>query len=425
MFDLVAAFIGLTTLLTYINYRFVKLPPAIGVMATALVLSLVAHLIALAGYPLLEARMQHLIRDIDFSQVLMTWFLPALLFAGALHVNFADLREFRWPIGLLATVGVVISTLAVGTAAFYLFAALGWEIGYIYCLLFGALISPTDPIAVMGILKTSGAPRPLQYTIIGESLFNDGSAIVTFSILLGVLALGQAPTPGDIGILFAKEAIGGIVFGLALGFLGFRMLRTISDHQVTIMVTLAMVFGGAAIAAKLHVSAPIAMVVAGLIIGNHGRQLAMDEETRTIVDDLWEVIDSILNALLFALIGLELLILPLSWMHIFAAMLLGLIVLGARFVTIAPAVVLARKLGKIIPSGTSRVLTWGGLRGGVSVALVLSLPNGSERDTLLALTYVVVLVSILVQGLSVSKLVSYHFGQKADPGQVGTQAKGY
>lgn len=425
MFDLVAAFIGLTTLLTYINYRFIKLPPAIGVMATALVLSLLAHLLTMAGYPLIEAEMQHLIQDIDFSQVLMTWFLPALLFAGALHVNFADLREFRWPIGLLATVGVVLSTFAVGTAAFYLFEAIGWKISYIYCLIFGALISPTDPIAVMGILKTSGAPRPLQYTIIGESLFNDGSAIVAFSILLGVLALGQAPTAGDIGLLFAKEAIGAIVFGGVMGYIGFRMLRTISDHQVTIMLTLAMVFGGAALAEKLHVSAPIAMVVAGLIIGNHGRHLAMDDSTRESLDAFWEVIDSILNALLFALIGMELLILPFHWLHVMAAMLLGLIVLGARLFTIAPAVVLARKLGKAVPPGTSRLLTWGGLRGGVSVALVLSLPPGFERDTLVALTYIVVLVSILVQGLSVGKLVSYHFGDKDDPGRVGTVAKGY
>lgn len=425
MFDLVAAFIGLTTLLTYVNYRFIKLPATIGVMATALVLSLLVHLIALAGYPLIELEMQHLIQDIDFSQVLMTWFLPALLFAGALHVNFADLKEFRWPIGLLATLGVVISTFAVGTAAHYLFWALGWDINYVYCLLFGALISPTDPIAVMGILKTSGAPRPLQYTIVGESLFNDGSAIVAFSILLGVLALGQAPTASDIAILFAEEAIGGIVFGLALGYVGFRMLRTISDHQVSLMLTLAMVFGGAALAEKLHVSAPIAMVVAGLIIGNHGRHLAMDDATRASVDAFWEVIDSILNALLFALIGMELLILPFHWMHVVTAMLLGLIVLAVRIGTIAPAVVLARKLGKDIPTGTSRLLTWGGLRGGVSVALVLSLPAGEARDTLVALTYIVVLVSILVQGLTVGRLVKYHFGESEDPGQVGTEAKGY
>src|SRR5690606_25208771 len=188
--------------------------------------------------------------------------------------------------------------------------------------------------------------------------------------------------------LFAEEALGGIAFGLAMGYLAFYLLRTISEHQVTIMLTLAMVFGGAALAAKMDVSAPIAMVVAGLIIGNHGRKFAMDDETRATLDTFWEVIDSILNALLFALIGLELLVVPLSWLHVFAAMLLGLIVLAARFVTIAPAVVLARQFDRVMPAGTSRVLTWGGLRGGVSVALVLALPAGDERDTLLALTYV-------------------------------------
>jgi len=419
MLDLVALFIGLTTLLAYVNYRFIKLPPAIGVMAMALLLSALAQLATFSGYEVLEDHISHLVRDIDFTEVLMTWFLPALLFAGALHVDLNDLKEFKWQIGGLATLGVIVSTFVVGWLAEFVFGAVGWEISLVYCLLFGALISPTDPIAVMGILKTSGAPRPLQSTITGESLFNDGSAIVIFTILLGVLALGTPPTAIEISLLFLKEAVGGVVFGLGLGVIVYRMIRSISDHQITVLLTLALVFGGSALADELHVSAPITMVVAGLIIGNHGRRSAMDEVARRYVDGFWAVIDSILNSLLFALIGLELLVLPLTWMHVVIGLALGAVVLVARMIVIAPAVIVARFRGFYVPRGTSRVLMWGGLRGGVSVALALSLPPGFARDTILTVTYVVVLVSILVQGLTIGKVVARHFGQIEDPGQRG------
>lgn len=426
MLDLVAAFIGLTTLFTYLNYRFIRLPPAIGVMATALLLSLALHGLTALGYPLLELEMQELIREIDFSQVLMTWFLPALLFAGALHVDFRDLASYKWSIGFLATLGVLLSTFVTATLAYYSFALFGWEVSYLYCLLFGALISPTDPIAVMGILKTSGAPQPLQTTIVGESLFNDGTAVVLFSILLGVLAIGETPTLDTVTWLFVKEAIGGILFGLLLGYGFYFLLRTVSDHQVVVMLTLALVFAGAALSARLHVSAPIVAVVAGLIIGNVGRRRAMNEETRRYVDKFWELIDGILNTLLFALIGLELLLLPLSWLHVVAAFLLGGVVLVARYLTVAPGIFALRTLvrgARQIPSGTIRVLVWGGLRGGVSVALALSLPAGPERDLLLTLTYIVVLVSILLQGLSIGPLVRRLFGSEEDTPQEGAMAE--
>ncbi len=418
MLDLVAAFIGLTTLLTYVNYRFIGLPPAIGVMVTALLLSLALHGLALLGYPLLELEMQEIIREIDFSQVLMTWFLPALLFAGALHVNLDDLRSHKRAIGFLATVGVLFSTLVSAALAYYTFELFGWHLDFIYCLLFGALISPTDPIAVMGILKTSGAPKPLQMTIIGESLFNDGTAVVVFSIILGVLLIGETPTVAEVSWLFMKEAVGGILFGLLLGYGVFLLIRTVEQYQVVVMLTLALVFAGAALAARLHVSAPIVMVVAGLIIGNQGRTQAMTEEARRYVDGFWELIDEILNALLFALIGLELLLLPLSWLHVVAAVLLGGVVLLARYVTVAPGIFLMRRKrhdALKVPSGTIRVLVWGGLRGGVSVALALALPLGPERDLLLTLTYIVVLVSILLQGLSIGPLVRRTFGTRTVP----------
>ncbi|MFB8828373.1 cation:proton antiporter [Azotobacter sp. CWF10] len=413
MLDLAAAFIALTTLFTYLNYRLIRLPPAIGVMVGALLLSLLAYGLSALGYPVLELEIQEMIRRIDFSDVLMTWFLPALLFAGALHVNLDDLRSYRWPITFLATGGVLIGTFVVAGLAYYTFALFGWQVGFIYCLLFGALISPTDPIAVMGILKSSGAPKPLQTTIVGESLFNDGTAVVMFSILLGVLMIGHTPTIGQVSLLFLEEAVGGIVFGLLLGYVVYLLLSRVNEFQPSVMLTLALVFGGASLAAKLHVSAPIVMVVAGLIIGNHGRRHAMSDETRRYVDGFWVLIDEILNALLFALIGLELLVLPLTWLHVAAAILLGGAVLVARVLTIGPGIVLIRQLKSAqlqVAPGTVRILSWGGLRGGVSVALALALPQGPERDLLLALTYIVVLVSILVQGLTIGPLVRSLYG---------------
>jgi CPA1 family monovalent cation:H+ antiporter len=414
MLDLAAAFLALTTFFTYINYRFIKLPPTIGVMLTALVLSLIALGCSALGYPVLETEMQHIVSRIDFSDVLMTWFLPALLFAGALHVNLDDLRSYKWPIGILATGGVLISTFVVAWLAFHICGWFGWHLDFIYCLLFGALISPTDPIAAMGVLKTSGAPKPLQTTIVGESLFNDGTAVVLFSILLDVLNLGQTPSLGDFGLLFAKEAVGGIVLGVVLGYGVFYLLRQVDEHQPSVMLTLALVFGGSALATHLHVSAPIVMAVAGLIIGNQGRSKAMTDSTRRYVDGFWEVIDEILNALLFALIGLELLILPFGWLHAVAALLLGGAVLLSRVLTVAPMIAALRKLHGVadrqITRGTVRILAWGGLRGGVSVALALSLPLGDERELLLSLTYIIVLVSIIVQGLTVGPLVRSLYG---------------
>ena len=422
MLDLAASFIVFTTFITYLNYRFTRLPPTIGIMATALLFSAIAIGLSELGYPILHEESRELLRRIDFSSVLMTWFLPALLFAGALHVDLRDLHSYKWPIGLLATAGVLVSTLAVALLAYYSFGLFGWHVDFIYCLLFGALISPTDPIAVLGILKSAGAPKPLATTIVGESLFNDGTAVVVFAILLSVLNLGEAPTVAGVAGMFLHEAVGGVLFGAALGYGVLLMMRSIDQYQVEVMLTLALVIGGAALANHLHVSAPLAMVVAGLIIGNHGRTLAMSDETRRYLDKFWELIDEILNALLFALIGLELLLLPLSWLHVAAAMALGASVQLSRLLTLAPAIVLLRQkaLGRRqVPRGAIRILTWCGLRGGVSVALALSLPPGEERDLLLTLTYIVVLVSILVQGLSIGSLVRWIYPGQAPRGEQG------
>ncbi|MFF7706388.1 cation:proton antiporter [Pseudomonas sp. NPDC007930] len=404
MLEIVATFICLTTLLTYVNYRFIGLPPTIGVMVTALLFSLMLQGLSLVGYPGLEERVRELVSQIDFNDLLMNWMLAFLLFAGALHVNLADLKSYRWPIGLLATFGVLIATFIIGSLAFYIFAMFGWHVSFLYCLLFGALISPTDPIAVLGALRTANASKPLKMTIVGESLFNDGTAVVVFTVLLGIAQLGEAPTLGQTALLFVHEAIGGALFGGLIGYLVYRMIKGVEQYQVEVMLTLALVIGGSAMAYELHVSAPIAMVVAGLIIGNLGRNLAMNEMTRRYMDGFWELLDDMLNAVLFALIGLELLLLPFSWSHLAAAGMLAVAILLSRFLTVAPAIALARRW-RSIPAGTIRVLTWGGLRGGVSVALALALPNGPERDLLLSITYIVVLASILLQGLTVGKVV--------------------
>jgi len=276
----------------------------------------------------------------------------------------------------------------------------------LYCMVFGALISPTDPIAVMGILKSAGAPKNLELVIAGESLFNDGVGVVIFSLLLGMLASGDAPTLSRGGELLLREAGGGLLFGLALGYVTFRLLRSIDNYQVEVMLTLAAVMGGYALANRLHVSGPLAMVVAGLLIGNQGRALAMSDTTRHHVDLFWELLDEMLNAVLFVLIGMEVIVIQFTQGIAAAAFAAVGVTLVARWLTVGLPVTLWRGAFRL-PRGSGKVLTWGGLRGGISVALVLSLPPGAERETLLALTYCVVVFSILVQGLSIGRVVRH------------------
>jgi CPA1 family monovalent cation:H+ antiporter len=280
---------------------------------------------------------------------------------------------------------------------------LGLGLPFIYCLLFGALISPTDPIAVLSILKTTGAPKSLETKITGESLFNDGIGVVVFLVLLGV-ATGGELTAGHVAGLFLQEAVGGLVFGLLLGALGYYLLKNVDEYQVEVLITLALVMGGYSLAAALHLSGPIAVVVAGLMIGNHGRQLAMSEQTRQNLDTFWELLDEILNAVLFVLIGLELLLITYHQEYLIASVLLIPIVLLARFISVGVPIKLF-SLRRTFTRNVTKLMTWGGLRGGISVALALSLPEGPERDLILAVTYSVVIFSIAVQGLTIAPLV--------------------
>lgn len=403
LFHILALLLTASAVFSYINHRFLKLPTVIGIMLVALIFSLVLNMLEPLGIEL-ERDVQLMLASIDFNETLLHGMLSFLLFAGALHVNLNDLSQQRGVIFILATFGVVAAAFITGGLSWYMFGLVGLNIPFIYCLLFGALISPTDPIAVLGILKQCNAPKSLEAKIAGESLFNDGVAVVMFLVIIRIATGGSGISTGDVLLIFSQEAIGGILFGLGAGSITYWMLNSVDNYQVEILLTLALVTGGYTLADALHLSAPIAIVVAGLLIGNHGRVLAMSAKTREHLDTFWELVDEILNAVLFVLIGLEVLALVFIQEYLLAGLLAIPIVLLARFITVGIPITLMRRFRSFSPK-CIQVLTWGGLRGGVSVALALSLPDGETRDTLVAVTYAVVIFSILVQGLTIGPLI--------------------
>jgi monovalent cation:H+ antiporter, CPA1 family len=410
VFQIIAVLISVTALFSYLNFRFVKLPGTIGVMLIALLTSaavVAAGHLGLGGN--LQGHARHVLEQIDFDQALMQGMLCFLLFAGALHVNLSDLAEQKVVVLVLATVGVAISTVVVGSITYLVLGWLGLGLSYVYCLLFGALISPTDPIAVLGILKTARVPKSVETRIAGESLFNDGVGVVVFLVLSEIAIGHHSVTTGEVTGLFLKEAVGGALFGLAAGWIAYRMLRSVDNYQVEVLITLALVTGGYTLAAALHLSGPIAIVVAGLFIGNHGRRFAMSEKTRDHLDKFWELVDEILNAILFVLIGFEILVLTFSWPLLFAGVLAVPTVLFARWISIGVPLPVLRNWHEF-KRGELTLLTWGGLRGGISVALALSMPASAEREVILAVTYTVVVCSIAIQGLTVKRLVTRLFG---------------
>jgi CPA1 family monovalent cation:H+ antiporter len=403
LFDLAAIVISAAALFAWINHRWLKMPTTLGVMLLGLLLSLGLALMRRAGLDF-ATDVEAMLHQIDFDEALLHGMLSFLLFAGALHVDLESLRQHRWVVATLASVGVLISTAVLGLGAWGVFAAMGIPLPLIWCLLFGAVIAPTDPIAVMATLKRLGAPKALEIKIAGESLFNDGIGVVVFIVLLGI-ATGDAPASIEgIGKLFLFEAVGGALFGLLLGWVGFQLLRRVDKYDVEVLLTLAIVMGGYALAFRMHASAPIAIVVAGLYIGNHGRALAMTANTRERLDDFWELIDEILNAVLFLLIGVEVLVLTFNGQYLIAGLVLIPMALLARWVSVGLPISLFR-MRHAFPVRTVRILTWGGLRGGISVALALSLPPGPIRDQLLTATYAIVLFSLLVQGSTIGRLL--------------------
>lgn len=405
MLDIAAACLVITALLAYLNHRFVHLPTTIGVMAGALGLSLaLLGLDALGWFHQVRHFEQSLLQSIDFSEVLLEGMLSLLLFAGAMHIDLQALRAFRAPVLGLAFGGTLLSTAIVGWGLWLLLPLVGMPLPLLPCLVFGALISPTDPIAVLGILTSAGAPRNVELVMSGESLLNDGVGVVVFTLLLGMMTSGEAPTLAQGASLLLREVGGGTLLGLCLGGGAYALLKSIDHYQVEVLLTLATVIGGYALAQHLHVSGPLAMVIAGLIIGNHGREHAMSSTTRHHVDLFWELIDEILNAVLFVLIGMEVIVIVFP-QGLPAALLLALAVtLLARVLAVGlPVRLLRRVVG--LPRGAATVLSWGGLRGGISVALALSLPQGQARALLVPLTYGIVVFSVLVQGLSIGSVV--------------------
>ena len=395
-----------TALFAYINYKFVRLPVTIGIMITSLIFSLLMVLLSKAGVTMGIEYTEKLLSGVDFDATLMEGMLSFLLFAGALHINLNELIDKQWVVGILASVGVITCTFLVGFASWFLLGWFGLDMPFIYCLLFGSLIAPTDPVAVLAILKTANASKSLETKIAGESLFNDGIAVVVFLVVLGI-ALGDAhATPMGAAKLFFQETIGGAVFGFMIGWICYKMLKSVDNYHVEVLLTLALVMGGYAAARAMHISGPIAIVVAGLMIGNHGRRLAMSDQTRENLDTFWELIDEILNAVLFMLIGLEIIVLNLQGDYILAGILLFFVVLAARFIAVGIPVSLL-KLRQSFHPHVVTILTWGGIRGGISVALALSLPQGPERDIIVAITYVIVIMSVTLQGLSIKSLVQY------------------
>ncbi len=402
LFNTITILLCLSAVFGFVNHRYLKLPLTIGLMAMALVMSL-----SLVGIGEFSAEVKEQVRQfiggIDFNEAVLHGMLSCLLFAGALHVNLSQLLDLKWVVGTLATVGVVLSTFITGILGYYGFDLIGLHLPFIYCLLFGALISPTDPIAVMGLIKQARLPKILEIKIVGESLFNDGVGVVLFLVIASLIPR-ESVSAVEVAALFAKEALGGVALGLLLGYAAYAMLKSVDNYQVEILITLALVTGSFALADAVHTSGPIAVVVAGLLIGNHGREWAMSEKTRGHVDAFWDLIDEILNAVLFVLIGLEVLVLSFKAQYLEAGMLAIPVVLLARFLSVGMQVKLF-SLVREFSERTIAIMTWGGLRGGISVALALSLPPGPSRDAIVTITYAVVVFSILVQGLTMGRLI--------------------
>jgi CPA1 family monovalent cation:H+ antiporter len=405
LLDIGALLLVFSAVFGWINARFVRLPPTIALLIMALLTSLALMAID-AAIPSSSMREDFTaaIAQIDFFDTVMRGMLAFLLFAGALHVDLSALREVRWPVGILATLGVLISTLVVGTGFWLITKAVGVELPFIWALVFGALISPTDPIAVLSLLKSVMIPSRLEMKIAGESLFNDGVGVVVFTVLLALAVEGGAPDFVHAAELFLLEAVGGIVLGLVAGFVAVQLMEAIDDYPIEILLSLALVTGVYAIALRLHTSGPLAVVVAGLLVGNRGVATAMSETTRAHLFSFWEVIDELLNSVLFLLIGFEILVIgfdpSVAWPAIAAIPL----VLMARLAAVSLPLAV-RRLRETFTRGSVLMLTWGGLRGGISVALALSIPHNPFREEILVATYAVVVFSIIVQGLTIPGLI--------------------
>lgn len=409
VFEIGAVLIGLSALFGFINYRFLRLPHTIGLVLIALAASLVIVAVELFSPSIQVAgQVTGMLNQIDFHDAVMNGMLSFLLFAGALHVDFSVFRSRSLAIALMATVGILISTFLIGGATWWLLGLFDIEMPFIWALVFGALISPTDPVAVLGLFKTVEVPKSLEAKMAGESLFNDGVGVVVFAVVVAIASggtgHGEEMSALIITELFLTEAVGGAVLGFIAGYVGYRAMYEIDEHNLEVLITLAMVMVTYVVALKLHMSGPIAMVVAGLLIGNKGMRFAVSDKTKDYVQKFWSLLDEILNSVLFLLIGLEVLIVAQRADHVGVALLVIPVTLIARWFAVSvPITFLSR--WQTFTTGAIPILTWGGLRGGIAVALALSLPNNEFKPTILTITYAVVLFSIIAQGLTIKRLV--------------------
>lgn len=403
-FSIATILIVLSALFGYINVRFIKLPSSIGLMLVTILFTLAVLGLSYFDDTLLQTE-KEFINSIDFETVLLDVMLSFLLFAGALHTNFQQLKIQRKPIIIFATLGTLVSTFLAGGFVYYILQFLGLDVNFIYCLLFGALISPTDPIAVLGIMKKVGAPKKLETKIVGESLFNDGVGVVIFLTIYQIAKGGSDISFISVSELFLVEVVGGILLGLLIGWITYKLMKSINDYDIEVIITIAAVMGGTMLAQHFHLSAPLAMVTAGLIVGTDTvRNSSMSEVTEQYVDKFWELIDILLNTVLFVMIGMEMLVLTFNSTYIIAGLIVIPALLVARYVSLLLPIKLYEKKLDFVPK-TNMIMTWGGLRGGISIALALSLTQIMERELFLVITYIIVVFSILVQGLTVGNLI--------------------
>lgn len=403
LFPLISILIVLSASFAYINFRYLKLPNTIGLMLVSLLFSLA--IITISPFsPYLKIEVKSLLNSIDFSELVFKVMLSFMLFAGAIHIKLEDLKAEKLSILLYSTISVIISTFLVGYTVFYILGWFNFNVNLIQCLLFGALISPTDPIAVLSILKSAGVSKSLETKIAGESLFNDGVAVVVFITILQLAKPGSHLSITNVLSVFGQEAIGGLMLGAVIGWIAFKFIVSINNYNVEVLITLALVMGGYTLAHYLHVSGPLAMVVAGLITGNQSKNLGMSNTTAEYVDKFWELIDEILNTVLFVLIGLELLVIKINYTLILISSIIIVATLVIRYISVFVPSILIR-VQENINRKTLIILTWGGLRGGISIALALSIPNELGKEIWVTITYIIVCFSILVQGLTIGKVV--------------------
>lgn len=410
-FTVLAIITTLAAIFSWLNYRYIHLPNTIGLMVLSLSFSLCLVIVGKLYAPAVDP-LKRILMEVEFDRTLLHGMLGAMLFAGALHLNINDLLGRRYIIVLLATFGVIASTLIVGFASWLLLQGLGFSINLIHCFLFGALISPTDPIAVGAIMRKAGIPKMLEVKISGESLFNDGVGVVVFLTILEASG-GHHVTAGSVASLLVIEVIGGLAFGTVVGWIVYLMLKSIDSYEVEILLTLAIVTGGYVLAQSLHISGPLAMVVAGLLIGNRGRSFAMSAKTRERLDAFWELTDEFLNAVLFVIIGAEIVVITYTTDYLIAGLISIPLVLFARWISVSFPIFALRKKREF-SRHVIKILTWSGLRGGISVALALSLPKGPERSLFVAITYTIVVFSIVVQGLTVGRFVRHLYAREKE-----------